>query len=414
MDEDVLSPSSGDPSPPHDGESQVAARGSAIEQNLPAEGSGGMIARMPKSSHTTAQAASFDSIEAAIEAIRRGEMVILTDDADRENEGDLVMAAEKVTAEAINFMARHGRGLICLPTTSDRLRELGITRMVADNQEAQKTDFMVSVDAREGITTGISAHDRARTIWVIADRASTASDLAQPGHVFPLQAKPGGVLQRAGHTEAAVDLARLAGLSPAGVICEILNQNGTMARLPQLLAFRRRHRLKMCSIRDLIAYRRVRERLVERLEVVDLPTPYGRFRLHAYRSLLDDRQHFALVLGKPKPGQPVLVRVHAECVVADVFHSDLFGRDNIVGASLQAIAKVRCGIFLYMRHEGWGPVMVDPSGRVKAPHLREYGLGAQILTDLGVSKLRLLTNTRKTIVGLEGYGLKIVEQVSLR
>ncbi len=358
-------------------------------------------------------AVAFDLIESVIDAVRQGEMAIITDNTDRENEGDLIMAAEKVTAEGINFMAQHGRGLICVPTTGERLRELGITRMVADNQETQKTDFMVSVDAREGITTGISAHDRARTIWVIADRNSTARDLVQPGHVFPLQAKPGGVLQRAGHTEAAVDLARLAGLSPTGVICEILNKDGTMARLPQLLDFRRRHRLKMCSIRDLIAYRRVREKLVEVVEVVDLPTPYGKFRLHAYRSLLDERQHFALVLGKPRPNQPVLVRVHAECVASDVFHSDLFGKDDLVANSFKAIARERCGIFLYMRHEGWGPVMVDTSGRVKAPHLREYGLGAQILVDLGVHQIRLLTNKRKTVVGLEGYGLQIVEQVPL-
>ena len=236
---------------------------------------------------------------------------IVTDDANRENEGDLVMA-RKVTAETINFMALHGRGLICAPTTALRW-ELGITRMVAENRESQKTDFMVSVDAREGITTGISAHDRARTIWMISTPHASAGDLVQPGHVFPLQAKPGGVLQRAGHTEAAVDLVRLAGLAPTGVICEILDRDGTMARLPQLSRFRRKHRLKMCAICDLIAYRRVREKLVERQEETELPTPFGVFQLHCYRSLLDGRQHFALVLVKLRTGRPVLVGCGYAC-----------------------------------------------------------------------------------------------------
>lgn len=341
-------------------------------------------------------------------------MVIVTDDAKRENEGDLVMAAEKVTAEAINFMAQHGRGLICVPTAPGRLRELGIERMVAENRESQKTDFMVSVDAREGITTGISAHDRARTIWVMADPRSRATDLVQPGHVFPLQAKPGGVLRRAGHTEAAVDLARLAGLAPAGVICEILNRNGSMARLPQLLVFRRRHKLKICTIRDLIAYRRVREKLVELIDVTDLRTPYGKFKLHCYRSLVEGWQHLAMVLGDPRRDQPVLVRVQAECVASDVFHSDLFGKRDLLADAFRAIQKERAGILLYMRHEGWGPAMVNANGRMKAPHLREYGLGAQILADLGVKKIRLLTNKPKRVVGLEGYGLEIVEQVPMR
>ena len=356
----------------------------------------------------------FDSIELVIDAIRQGQMVIVTDDADRENEGDLVMAAEKVTAEAINFMAQHGRGLVCVPTTAERLRELGITRMVAENRESQKTDFMISVDARDGITTGISAHDRARTIWVMADRNTNAQDLVQPGHVFPLQAQSGGVLRRAGHTEAAVDLVRLAGLAPVGVICEILNKDGTMARLPQLLKFRKRHKLKMCSICDLIAYRRVREKLVEPIEVTNMPTPYGKFRLHCYRSLVDDRQHFALVLGKLRPEKSVLVRVQAECVATDVFRSTLFGKHDLLADAFRAIKREGCGVLLYMRHEGWGPAMVDSSGQEKAPHLREYGLGAQILVDLGVRQIRLLTNKPKTVVGLEGYGLKIVEQVPLK
>jgi 3,4-dihydroxy 2-butanone 4-phosphate synthase/GTP cyclohydrolase II len=356
----------------------------------------------------------FDSIESVIDSVRRGEMVIVTDDEDRENEGDLVMAADKVNAESINFMTQYGRGLICVPASGDRLRQLGISRMVVENRESHKTDFMVSVDAYSGITTGISAHDRARTIWVMADRESTAQDLVQPGHVFPLQAKPGGVLQRAGHTEAAVDLATLAGLAPVGVICEILNADGTMARLSQLMEFKSRHRLKICNIRDLIAYRRVREKLVEKVEEADMPTPYGKFRLHCYQSLLDRRRHFALVMGKQNFRKPTLVRVHAECVASDVFHSNLFGGDDLVSDALAAIAGEGQGILLYMRHEGWGPVMIDKEGKMRDFHLREYGLGAQILVDLGVREIRLLTNKPKTIIGLEGYGLKVVEYRKLR
>jgi 3,4-dihydroxy 2-butanone 4-phosphate synthase/GTP cyclohydrolase II len=368
---------------------------------------------MPRTLKRSSPRQKFDSIESVIEAIRQGQMVIVTDDTDRENEGDLIMAAEKVTADAINFMAQYGRGLICVPATEKRLRQLGISRMVSENNESQRTDFMVSVDAREGITTGISAHDRARTIWVMTDSQAHPHDLVQPGHIFPLQARAGGVLQRAGHTEAAVDLSHLAGLSPVGVICEIMNNDGTMARLPELLKFRKRHRLKMCNIRDLIAYRRVREKLVELKEVADLPTPYGKFKLHSYRSLTDERQHFALVLGKIHSEKPILVRVHAECVASDVFRSSLFGKHDLLKESFEAIKEAGEGIVIYMRHEGWGPVMVDKQGNEKAPHLRDYGLGAQILVDLGIKKIRLLTNKPKTVVGLEGYGLKIVEQVPL-
>jgi 3,4-dihydroxy 2-butanone 4-phosphate synthase / GTP cyclohydrolase II len=356
----------------------------------------------------------FDSIESVVKAIRLGEMVIVTDDADRENEGDLVMAAEKVTAEAINFMALHGRGLICVPTTSARLKELGISRMVHDNRESHKTDFMVSVDAREEISTGISAHDRARTIWVMSDPNSSPKDLVQPGHVFPLQAQSGGVLRRAGHTEAAVDLAKLAGLSPVGVICEILNKDGTMARLSQLDQFRRRHRLKMCSIRDLIAYRRVREKLIEEVEVIDLPTPYGKFKLHCYRSLIDDRQHFALTLGNLKADRPVLVRVQAECIASDIFHSNIFGKADHLESAFRMIQREKSGVLIYMRHGELRSPM-DSTNRVhKDDHLRNYGLGAQILVNLGVKKIRLLAVKPKTVVGLEGYGLKIVEQVPLK
>jgi 3,4-dihydroxy 2-butanone 4-phosphate synthase / GTP cyclohydrolase II len=369
---------------------------------------------MPPKRKSRKAANVFDSVESVVDAIRQGQMVIVTDDEDRENEGDLVMAAEKVTAGAINFMALHGRGLICVPTTSERLRQLGISRMVHENRESQKTDFMVSVDARDGITTGISAHDRARTIWVMADRDSNPDDLVQPGHIFPLQAQAGGVLHRAGHTEAAVDLSNLAGLSPVGVICEILNKDGTMARLAQLLQFRKRHKLRMCSIRDLIAYRRVREKLVEKLEVVDLPTPYGKFKLHAYRSRLDNRQHFAIVLGKLTSQKPALVRVQAECVAADVFHSTIFGKRNLLDDAFRMIAKEGSGVLLYMRHEGWGPAMDFGSKDELIPHLREYGLGAQILVDLGIRQIRLLTNKPKTVVGLDGYGLKIVEQIAMK
>jgi len=369
----------------------------------------------------------FDSVESVIEDIRQGRMVIVTDNEERENEGDLVMAAEKVTAEAINFMTIHGRGLICVPTTRERLQQLGIEPMVSANQESHRTAFMVSVDAREGITTGISAHDRARTIWVTADPRSTARDLVQPGHVFPLQAKSGGVLERAGHTEAAVDLARLGGLSPAGVICEILNPDGTMARFAQLLSFARKHKLKVCSIEELIAYRRVRERLVEKIEEAELPTPYGKFKLHSYRSLIDGRTHVALVHGRISPQRTALVRVHAENVASDVFHSSIFRTESVLDQSMRAIAAAGAGVLVYIRHDGWGPVTM-PEERVRSRrlkgrggptsqnlghYLRSYGVGAQILVDLGLKKIKLLTNQPKKVVGLEGFGIKIVGQVPL-
>lgn len=368
---------------------------------------------MKPPSSRTSRRSPFDSVETVVEAVRQGRMVIVTDDPGRENEGDLVMAAEKVTAESINFMARHGRGLICVPAVAERLRQLGIGRMVSENRESQRTAFMVSVDAREGITTGISAHDRARTIWTMADPRASAGNLVQPGHIFPLEARSGGVLHRAGHTEAAVDLARLAGLAPVGVICEILNADGTMARLPQLLKFRRQHRLKMGSIRDLIAYRRVREKLVEHLEDLDLPTPHGKFRLHVYRSLADGLQHLALVYGKPRAERAVAVRVQAECVVSDVFRSSRFAPPHLVDRSLRRIVREGCGVLLYMRHEGWRPPADPDSPPHLLPHLREYGLGAQILVDLGIRRIRLLVTKPKTVVGLEGYGLQIVEQVRL-
>src|SRR6266498_5602775 len=264
---------------------------------------------------------AFDSIETVIEELRNGRMVIVVDDADRENEGDLIMAAEHATPEAVNFMAKHGRGLICVPPTAERLQQLGVERMVMQNRETFKTDFQVSVDAATGITTGIRAADRARTIQVMADPTAVAEDLVQPGHVFPLRAKPGGVLQRAGHTEAAVDLVKLAGCRPIGVICEVLRDDGSMARLPDLIKFARKHRLKLCTIEALIKYRRTREKLVQRLEVVQMPTDYGDFALHLYRSTTDGQHHLALVKGEVAGKQNVLVRVHSECLTGDVFGS---------------------------------------------------------------------------------------------
>jgi 3,4-dihydroxy 2-butanone 4-phosphate synthase/GTP cyclohydrolase II len=374
----------------------------------------------------------FDDIASVIEDIRAGRIVIVVDDEDRENEGDLVMAAEKVTPEAVNFMARFGRGLICVPITMERAEDLGLQRMVADNRESQRTDFTVSVDAARGITTGISAADRAAAIRILADPGSAPSDLVQPGHVFPLRAKPGGVLRRAGHTEAAVDLAQLAGLRPAGVLCEILHDDGTMARLGELQKFRRHHGLKLCSIRDLIAYRRTSEKLVVKEEVIKLPTDYGDFDLHMYRSLLDDTHHLALVRGEITPGEPTMVRVHSECLTGDVFGSMRCDCGNQLHSALRQIDEAGKGVLVYMRrHEGRGIGLpakihayklqeqgldtVEANEKLGFPaELRDYGIGAQILVDLGVRKMRFLSNNPKKIVGLEGYGLEIVELVPIR
>jgi 3,4-dihydroxy 2-butanone 4-phosphate synthase/GTP cyclohydrolase II len=372
----------------------------------------------------------FATIEEAIEDVRQGKFVVVVDAADRENEGDLTIAAQFATPEAINFMATHGRGLICLCLTEARCDALGLKPMTYNNETPFETAFTISVEAREGVTTGISAADRSRTIQVAIDPTKGPSDLVQPGHVFPLRARPGGVLQRSGQTEAAVDLARLAGLNPAGVVCEIMNEDGTMARVPDLIPYCERHGIKLITVEDLIEYRRRTEKLVERITSVRLPTGYGEFTAVAFREVLTGKSHVALVRGEVAGVEDVLVRVHSECLTGDVFHSFRCDCGEQLELALRRIAGEERGVLLYMSQEGRG---IGLLAKLKAyelqengldtveaniqlgfpPDAREYGIGSQILADLGLTTIRLLTNNPRKITGIEGFGLKVVEQLPI-
>jgi 3,4-dihydroxy 2-butanone 4-phosphate synthase/GTP cyclohydrolase II len=377
-----------------------------------------------------ASSSPFAAVEDAVAAIRRGDMVIVVDDEDRENEGDLTMAAEKVTPEAINFMAKHGRGLICMPMTGERLDELEIPLMVEKNSTRFETAFCVAIEAKRGTSTGISAADRSTTIRAAVNPKTKPSDLARPGHILPLRARDGGVLVRTGQTEAAVDLARIAGLQPAGVICEIMNDDGTMARVPALAKFAKRHNLLMITIADLIRYRMRTEGLVTKVAEADLPTEHGAFRIHGFESMIDKETHLALVCGDIGSGEDVLVRVHSKCLTGDVFHSARCDCGSQLEAALQQIARAGRGVLLYLNQEGRG---IGLANKLRAYALqdqgldtveanerlgfkadqRDYGIGAQILRSLGIRSMRLLTNNPRKFVGLQGYGLSVSETLAL-
>jgi 3,4-dihydroxy 2-butanone 4-phosphate synthase / GTP cyclohydrolase II len=373
---------------------------------------------------------AFATIEEAIEDIRQGKLVVVVDAADRENEGDLTIAAQFATPEAVNFMTKEGRGLICLCLTEERCDELGLRQMTERNETPYGTAFTISVEAREGVTTGISAPDRSRTIQVAIDPKAKADDLVQPGHIFPLRARDGGVLQRAGQTEAAVDLARLAGLIPAGVVCEIMNEDGTMARVPDLIPYCERHGLRLVTVADLIEYRRRHEQLVERMTTVQMPTVYGEFTAVAFREKLTGKHHVALVKGDVDGAEDVLVRVHSECLTGDVFHSLRCDCGEQLEQALTQIAAEKEGVLLYMAQEGRGIGLLNKLrayelqengfDTVEAnlelgfqPDMRDYGIGNQILADLGLTTIRILTNNPKKITGIEGFGLQVVEQVPI-